>query len=366
MPVEKNVDDLFGDCMMTFTLMYYKTFASTGFQGGNTMMHVRSLLRTAALAGAVLCLAAGSQAYAKNWRGWNIHAPGYPNTVALEDFAKTVTEKTDGELTLKVYNNAVLGDQPDAIEQTRNGALDFANFNMGPMGPIVPMTNVLSLPFLFSGVEQMHHVMDGEVGKKFADALAEQGLIALSWFDSGARSMFNDKHPIKTPADVEGLKIRVMNNQLYVDMIDAMGGNATPMAMGEIYQSLKTGVLDGAENNYPTYDEYNLYQVAKYYSTTQHLIIPECLCIAKSSWEALSPETQEIVRQAAIDAANEQRELWAKAVDKSRQAAIDGGAQVNEIKDLTPFQNAMKPVYEKFYKENPDLKAVVEEIRAVK
>jgi tripartite ATP-independent transporter DctP family solute receptor len=329
-------------------------------------MKIRSLLRDALLAGAALCLAGTAPALAENWLGWNIHAPGYPNTVALEDFAKNVTEGTNGELTLKVYNNAVLGDQPDAIEQTRNGALDFANFNMGPMGPVVPMTNVLSLPFLFSGIEQMHHAMDGEVGKKFADALAEQGLIALSWFDSGARSMFNDKHPIKTPADIKGLKVRVMNNQLYVDMMDAMGGNATPMAMGEIYQSLKTGVLDGAENNYPTYDEYNLYQVAKYYSTTQHLILPECLCIAKSSWEALSPETQEIVRKAAVEAAEEQRKLWAEAVDKSRQAALEGGAQINEIEDLTPFQDAMKPVYDKFYKEYPDMKKTVEEIRAVK
>ena len=330
------------------------------------MMHVRTLLRTTALAGAVLCLAAGSQAYAKNWRGWNIHAPGYPNTVAMEDFAKAVTEKTDGELTPKVYNNAVLGDQPDAIEQTRNGALDFANFNMGPMGPIVPMTNVLSLPFLFTGLDQMHHVMDGEIGQQFSDALSEKGLVALSWFDSGARSMFNDKHPIKTPADVKGLKVRVMDNQLYVDMIDAMGGNATPLAMGAIYQSLKTGVLDGAENNYPTYSEFNLYQVAKYYSTTSHLIIPECLCIAKASWDALDPKTQEIVRQAAIDAAKEQRDLWAKAATKAKEDAIKGGAEINEIKDLTPFQDAMKPVYEKFYKNYPDLRKVVEEIRAVK
>ncbi|MGN6549480.1 MAG: TRAP transporter substrate-binding protein [Pararhizobium sp.] len=329
-------------------------------------MHLKSILRATALAGAVLAVAAASPASAKSWRGWNIHAPGYPNTVAMEDFAKAVSKDTNGDLTLKVYNNAVLGDQPDAIEQTRNGALDFANFNMGPMGPIVPMANVLSLPFLFSGIEQMHHVMDGEIGKQFSDAMSKKGLVALSWFDSGARSMFNDKHPIKTPDDVKGLKIRVMDNQLYVDMVDAMGGNATPMAMGAIYQSLTTGVLDGAENNYPTYAEFNLYRVAKYYSTTDHLIIPECLCIAKASWDALDAKTQEIVRKDAIDAAKEQRDLWAKAVEKSKQTAIDGGAKVNEIKDLTPFQDAMKPVYAKFYKTYPDLKKVVDEIRATK
>ena len=331
-------------------------------------MTLSALLRSTVIAGVagLAALATGNAANAASWRGWNIHGPGYPNTVAMEDFAKQVGEKTNGDLTLKVYNNAVLGDQPDAIEQTRNGALDFANFNMGPMGPIVPMTNVLSLPFLFSGVEQMHHVMDGKIGQQFSDALAQKGLVALSWFDSGARSIFNNEHPVAKPEDVKGMKLRVMDNQLYVDMIAALGGNATPMPMGEIYQSLKTGVIDGAENNYPTYAEYNLYDVAKYYSTTDHLIIPECLCVSKQSWDALSPDQQKVVRQAAEDAAKEQRKLWAEASDKSKKQAEEAGAKINEIKDLTPFQDAMKPVYEKFYKDYPDLKSVVEEIRAVK
>jgi len=309
-------------------------------------------------------LVAGA-AGAAEWRGWNIHAPGYPNTVAMEDFAKTVTEKTNGELTLKVYNNGVLGNQPDAIEQTRNGALDFANFNLGPMGPIVPMTNVVSLPFLFSSEEQMHHVMDGKIGQDFSDAMEKKGLVALSYFDSGARSMFNRERPITKPDDVKGMKVRVMNNQLYVDMMAALGGNATPLPMADVYTSLKTGVVDGAENNYPTYEEYKLDEVAKYYSTTKHLIIPECLCVAKASWDKLSPEIQAIVRDAAVAAAQTQRQLWAAASEEAKAAVIKAGAQVNEIEDLTPFQNAMTPVYTKFYQDYPDLKAVVDEIRAV-
>lgn len=317
------------------------------------------------LTGAVLC-ACSSLAEAKQWRGWNIHAPGYPNTVALEDFAKAIAGKTNGELSGTVYNNAVLGDQSDAIEQTRNGALDFANFNLGPMGPIVPMTDVLSLPFLFNGDEQMHHVMDGPIGQKFSDALSEKGLVALSWFDSGARSMYNTKHPITKPGDLKGLKIRVMDNNLYVDMIQAMGGNATPMSFGEVYQSLKTGLIDGAENNYPSYAETNHYEVAKYYSTTDHLILPECLCVSKASWDALSPETQKTVRQAAIDAAVEQRKLWAEDTEKAKEKVEQGGAKINEITDLKPFQDAMQPVYDKFYKAHPELKELVDEIRAVK
>jgi tripartite ATP-independent transporter DctP family solute receptor len=329
-------------------------------------MTAKSLLRTTIATAVLFCAAATTSAFATDWRGWNIHAPGYPNTVAMEEFAKAVTEKTNGELTLKVYNNGVLGNQPDAIEQTRNGALDFANFNLGPMGTTVPITNVVSLPFLFANEEQMHHAMDGAIGKEFSDAMEQKGLVGLAWFDSGSRSMFNNVRPIESPADVKGMKVRVMNNQLYVDMMAALGGNATPLPMGEVYESLKTGVVDGAENNYPTYDEYNLYQVAKFYSRTKHLIIPECLCISKASWDKLSPETQAIVRQAAVDAAQVQRKLWAEASEKAKADAIKGGAEVNEIKDLTPFQDAMKPVYDKFYADNPELKKVVEEVRATK
>jgi tripartite ATP-independent transporter DctP family solute receptor len=303
-------------------------------------------------------------ALAEEWKGWNIHPPGYPNTVAMEAFAEAVGEKTEGRITARVYNNAVLGDQPDAIEQTRSGALDFANFNMGPMGPIVNETNVLSLPFIFDSVEHMHTVMDGEIGDRFAEALAEKNLIALSWFDSGARSLYNTERPIHTPEDVGGLKIRVMNNDLYVNMIEALGGNATPMAYGEVYQSLTTGVLDGAENNYPSFESSNHYEAVGYYSLTEHLIIPECLCIAKASWEALSEEDQAIIEEEAVKASQMQRELWVESSQESRQKVLDAGVEINEVEDKAAFQELMQPMYAAFIEENPDLESLIEDIRS--
>ncbi|MEC9483569.1 MAG: TRAP transporter substrate-binding protein [Halomonas sp.] len=327
-----------------------------------THLNIAKGLQITAAAGALAVLALPAQA--EQWRGWNIHPPGYPNSIALESFAKEVAEKTEGRVEPKVYHNAVLGDQPDAIQQTRNGALDFANFNMGPMGPIVPETNVLSLPFIFKSVEDMHKVMDGEIGQHFADALAEKDLVALSWFDSGARSLYNTQHPVETPADVEGLKVRVMNNDLYVDMIDALGGNATPMSYGEVYQSLKTGVLDGAENNYPSYESSNHYEIAPFYSLTEHLILPECLCIAESSWNALSEQDQQIVRQAAINAAKEQRQLWAERSQASREKVLASGVKINEVADKAAFQERMQPIYAAFVKENPQLETLVNDIQA--
>ncbi|MDY8108939.1 TRAP transporter substrate-binding protein [Fulvimarina sp. 2208YS6-2-32] len=326
-------------------------------------MAFKLLLRTTLLAGAA-AITLGTAANAADWRGWNIHPEGYPNTVALEKFAKDVTDRTEGRVTAQVYNNAVLGDQPDAIDQVRNGALDFANFNLGPMGEFVPSINVLSLPFLFTGVDQMHAVMDGEIGQRFSDDMSNEGIISLAWFDSGARSFYDTKKPIETPADLDGLKIRVMNNQLYVDMVDDMGGNATPMAYGEVYQSLKTGVLDGAENNFPSFESSNHYEVAKFYSLSEHLILPECVCISKTSWDSLTPQDQEIVRQAAVEAALEQRKLWAEQEKASRRKVEEAGVTINEIADKTPFQEKMKPVYDGFLEANPDLKPLVEEIQA--
>lgn len=301
-------------------------------------------------------------AIAQDWRGWNIHPEGYPNSVAIDEFVAAVNETTD--LNLQVFHGGVLGSQPDAIEQVRNNALEFGQFNMGPMGPIIPTTNVLSLPFIFSSVDHMHKAMDGEVGEIFAAAMEKEGLVPLAWYDSGSRSFYNSKRPIMSPSDVEGLKLRVMNNDLFVDMVAQLGGNATPMAFSEVYQSLKTGVIDGAENNYPSYESTGHYEVAGFYSITDHLIIPECLCVSTESWNALDDATKEAVRTAARASATTQRELWATREKESLAKVEAGGATVNEVENKVAFQEKMAPVYESFIAANPDLSSVIEAIQA--
>lgn len=327
----------------------------------NKTINYSNILKKTALAGVVSAISI--PALAEQWRGWNIHPESYPNSIALESFAEEVAERTEGRIEPRVYHNAVLGNQPDAIEQTRNGALDFANFNMGPMGPIVPITDILSLPFIFKNVENMYEIMDGEIGERFADALEERNLVALSWFGSGARSLNNNSHPVRTPDDVEGLKIRVMNNDLYVHMIDALGGNATPMAYSEVYQALTSGVLDGAEHNYPAYESSGHHEVSNYYSVTEHLILPECLCVSKSSWESLSNEDQAIVREAAKNAAEEQRRLWEESSQTSRQKVLDAGVKINLVDDKAVFQEKMQPVYADFIQEHPDFETLIRDIQ---
>jgi len=304
-----------------------------------------------------------SAASAAELRVWNIHPEGYPNTLALEQMAAEIDEQTGGEVTLKLFNGGVLGSQPDAIEQVRLGALDFGQFNLGPMGTSVPATNVVSLPFIFKSIPQMYKAMDGEIGDAIGAGMAEKGIVALGWYDSGARSFYNAERPITEPADVEGLKVRVMNNDLFVGMVESMGGNATPMAFAEVYQSLKTGVVDGAENNPPSYESTNHFEVAPYYSLTEHLIIPECVCMSSRSFDALSEEQQAIVRTAARNSADAQRLLWQEREKVSMETVAAGGVEVNMIEDKAPFQEAMAPVYDQFLAGNPDLADLVQMMR---
>lgn len=318
---------------------------------------------TLTIAAAAVSVALASGAQAREWRGWNIHPEDYPVSVGMEEFARIVREKTDGDIAAKVYHGGVLGNQPDAIEQVRLGGLDWAVFNLGPLGEVAPEANVVSLPFIFKNVEAMHEVMDGPTGQLIADGLAKAGLQALGWYDSGARSFYNTKKPITTPTDLEGMKIRVMSNDLYVRMVDSLGGNATPLEYSAVYQSLQTGVIDGAENNYPSYDSSGHFEAAKYYSVTQHLILPECLCVNKNLYDGLSDDQKQILQEAADASVKVQRASWAERAEVSKQKVIDAGIEINEIADKAPFQAAMQPVYDSFLAENPDLADLVKAIQ---
>lgn len=324
-----------------------------------------NLLKKCVILLAVAALLAGFAvtAQAKEWKGWNIHVPGYPNTVALDHFAKALNEKSGGKMSLKMYHSATLGNQPDAIEQVRAGALEVANFSLGPLGPIVPEANVVSLPFIFKDTDHVWRALDGKAGDMIRAGLEKKGLVSLAWFDGGARSFYNSKKPIKAPADVAGMKIRVMSNDLYSGMISALGGNPSPMAFSEVYQSLKTGVVDGAENNWPSYESTGHYEVAPYYSLSQHLIIPETLCINADVYKSLSAEEQKILKEAAQEAAVMQRKLWKERSMASKEKVMAGGVKFNTIPDKSAFQDAMKPVYEKFLKDNAELRTIVEAIQ---
>ncbi|XWN33689.1 MAG: TRAP transporter substrate-binding protein [Devosia sp.] len=319
-------------------------------------------LKILALAATVAAFATAAEA--REWRGWNIHPPDYPVSTGMEHFAEQLAARSNGELTAKVFHSGVLGDQPDAIEQVREGALDWAVFNFGPLGAVAPEVNVTSLPFIFKSVEDMHAVMDGPVGDEMADGLRKIGLEPLGYFDAGARSFYHREKHIRTPEDLVGEKFRVMGNDLYVQMVGELGGNATPMAYAEVFQALQTGVIDGAENNYPSYESSGHYEAAKFYSNSQHLILPECLCMNKELFDSLSDNQQALLKEIGQESTDLQRKAWAERETKSKETVLAAGVEIIEIEDKASFQELMAPVYEKFLADNPDLVELVEKVRA--
>ncbi|GAB3485662.1 TRAP transporter substrate-binding protein [Marinomonas epiphytica] len=322
-------------------------------------------MKKALITSAALASLAFSGSTLAAWTGWNIHNKDYPITDALESFIENAEKVTDGRVSGTLYNGAVLGSQGDAIQMMQIGSVQFAGFSLGPMGTEIPEANIVSLPFIFKNVDHMHRVLDGPFGQRLSDAMSNYGIKSLGWYDAGSRSFYNSVKPITKPSDVEGMKFRVMNNELYVGMIAALGGNATPMAFNEVYQSLKTGVVDGAENNPPSYESTNHYEVAEYYSLSHHLIIPECLCVSTKAWNELSAEDQAALQVEADKSVAMQRKSWAEREAASRSLVEKAGVKFNEVEDINAFASAMKPVYEKAIQATPVLASYIEEIQSI-
>jgi tripartite ATP-independent transporter DctP family solute receptor len=299
---------------------------------------------------------------AREFRSSDVHPEDYPTVMAVKFMSDQIKAKTGGKDSIKVYTMSQLGGEKDTIEQTKIGALDFVRINVAPMNNICPETMVPTMPFLFRSKEHMRKVLDGPIGDEILKACEKQGFIGLAFYDSGSRSLYTVKKPVKSLADVKGLKIRVQQSDLWVALLQAMGANATPMPYGEVYTGLKTGVVDGAENNFPSYDTARHFEVAKYYALTDHSMAPEMLLMSKKVWDGLTPQEQTIIRDAAKASVPYMRKLWDEKELASRKKVEAGGAQVVEV-DKKSFQDAMKPVYDKFITD-PKLKEMVVKVQA--
>ena len=231
----------------------------------------------------------------------DVHPNGYPTVQAVEDMGKSLSAATKGKLSIAMYPSMQLGGEKEAIEQAQVGAIAFARVSVGALGPVVDALNVFNLPYVFRNTEHMRHVIDGPIGQELLDDVTNsgKGLIGLCWMDAGARNFYNTKHPIKTLADLKGLKIRVMGNPMFVDMANAMGANGVPLGYDQVFSSLQTGVVDGAENNPPSFVFDNHFQVAKFYTIDEHLIVPEMLVMSKKIFDTLSKEEQADVKKFA-------------------------------------------------------------------
>ena len=292
------------------------------------------------------------------------HPADYPTVQAVTEMGRLLAERTSGRLGIRIYAGGQLGAERDTLEITTFGGLDMNRVFLSPLNAIEPTTTIPSLPFLFHSKDHMRRTLDGAPGRAILDTLAPHGLIGLCYYDSGERSFYNTKRPILTPADMKGMKIRTPNSDMSVAMINATGANATPMDLGEVYQSLVQGVVDGAENNWPSYESGRHFEAAKYFSLTRHVMTPEVLLMSKARWDKLTPADRDIVMSCAAESVPYMRKLWDERVEGSRNRLLAAGVQENEVTDREAFVKLMQPVYAQFVK-TPLEKRIVAEIEAM-
>jgi tripartite ATP-independent transporter DctP family solute receptor len=311
------------------------------------MIFRRQLIATAV---AALTLTATLGVHAQTvLKAADVHPIGYPTVVATENIGKKLEAATNGKFKMQMFPNSVLGDEKTMIEQTQLGAINILRTSLGPVGAVVPEVNVFNMPFVFRNEAHMRAVIDGPIGQEIIDKVnaSPARLVALAWMDGGSRSLYTKK-AVRSIADLKGQKVRMMGNPLFVDTMNALGGNGIAMGYAEVYSALQTGVLDGAENNPPSMFTSNHYTTgAKYYTQTNHLIIPELLVMSKVTWDKLTPPEQALMKKFGREAQMEQRVLWDKSVADSVAKLKAGGVEFIQV-DQKPFFDATAPVRAKY------------------
>ncbi|MDR0496262.1 MAG: TRAP transporter substrate-binding protein [Treponema sp.] len=273
---------------------------------------------------------------------------GYPTVLGDLAMAAYVERATNGAIKIEVYNNSVLGDERTTIEQTQTGAIHFIRVGLNPLSSLNPIMNAMALPYLFRDREHQWKVLDGPIGQEIMESLQQQNLLGLCWFDAGVRNFYNSQKEIRTPADMVGLKIRVQESALMMDMVRFLGAQPTPMAYAEVYSGIQNGVVHGAENNWPSYITAAHFEVAKFFSTTGHMSSPEMILVNTGVWNNLSDAEKKIVKDGAMEGARVERAAWLEAERRYEQQARASG---NTITDLTPaqrqlFADALMPIYD--------------------
>ena len=322
------------------------------------------LLRTVALVGALFAMAVTTNTSAREFRAADTQSEDYPTVQALRYMGHLIEEKTEGRLQIRVFHSRQLGEEKETIQQTRAGAIDLNRSNVALIGGFVPATNVLAMPFLFRSIEHLQKVLDGPIGQEILNSFEPYGFVGLTFYDSGARSLYNNVRPIRSIADIKGLRIRVQQSELMSDMVRALGGEPIELPYGQVRTGLATKLIDGAENNWPSFVTTDHYRYASFYTLTEHTMSPEVLIMSWKAWASLSPEERVIFREAAMQSSRFMRERWRDLEEKSRQQAEGAGVTIVSDFDRKPFEAAMSPIYEKI-RRDPAAAALIERIRTV-
>src|SRR5882672_7237874 len=316
----------------------------------------------AAALGVAAVLALPAVAGAREFRAADNQTEDYPTVQAVKLMARLVEERTGGRHQIRVFHSRQLGEENDTIEQTRVGAIDLNRTNVAPLGAFIPSANVLSLPFLFRSFDHLHKVLDQTIGDEILAGFQHHGFVGLAFYDSGARSIYNGVRPVRSLADMKGLRIRVQQSEVMFGMIKALGAEPIELPYGQVLTGLSTRLIDGAENNWPSYVTTSHYKLAPYYTLTEHTMGPEVLLMSLRAWESLSAEDQEIFRDAARKSSAFMRGLWGGLEERSRRQARAAGNTIIADVDRKPFENAMSPIHDKIVTD-PDMRVLLERIR---
>jgi tripartite ATP-independent transporter DctP family solute receptor len=301
---------------------------------------------------------------AREFRVADTQAEDYPTVQALHFMAKIVEQRTGGRHHVLVFHSRQLGEEKETIEQTRVGAIDLNRTNVAPIGSLVPAANMLALPFLFRNFDHLHNVLDHAIGDEILAGFRQHGFVGLAFYDSGSRSIYNSVRPVRSLAEMKGLRIRVQQSALMFDMIKALGAEPIELPYGQVLTGLSTGLIDGAENNWPSYVTTNHYKLAPYYTLTEHTMGPEVLVMSLRAWESLSPEDRDIFRDAARKSSSFMRGVWSGLEESSRQQARAAGNTIIADFDRKPFENAMTAIHASAVTD-PDSRQLIERIRQV-
>lgn len=289
----------------------------------------------------------------------------YPTTLGGQYFANLVEEKTNGRIRILIQHSGERGNESQVISQLKYGGVDFARISISELTNAIKALNVLQLPYLYENSEHMWKVLDGKIGDYFLDVVSGYEMIGLSWYDAGARNFYTKDRPIEKLEDFEGLKIRVQESDMMASMVEYLGGEPVKKPYSEVYSLLEKSEADGAENNWPSYESMQHYEVAGYYTLDEHIRIPELQICSKHTWEKLSEEDQQIILECAKESSIYQRKLWKEQETKSRELAVSAGAEVVHLSTVEKkkFRKAVEPLFERYCGEHMDL---IQEILSVK
>jgi tripartite ATP-independent transporter DctP family solute receptor len=334
-------------------------------QAAMTRLMSTGAVRLLGTVAALLATLAAAPASAREFRAADNQSESYPTVQALLFMSRLVAERTGGRHTIRVFHSRQLGEEEQTIEQTRAGVIDIDRVNIAPLTKYVPVAAALALPFLFRSADHLHAVLDGPIGEDILSRFTAGGLVGLTFYDSGARSIYNNVRPIRALADLKGMRLRVQPSELMANMVRALGAVPIQLPYGQVITGLSTGLIDGAENNWPSFVTTGHFKYARYYSLTEHTMTPEVLMMSSSAWQSLSAEDQQIFRDAARESNRFMRTRWAALEEKSRRDAAAAGIVVVADFDRRPFEQAMAEVYAKEARD-PAIAGLIERIRNVK